>query len=321
MEIKPKWYRHEIGLIDTSELNEAIDKYGFSAYGMYCFVLEQLAKSQEPVKLQSIVSNARKYNGSKEELADICVNYGLFEFDKETQTVSCAWLNEVLEEQRRKAKIASDNGKRGGRPPSKPTSNQTETQSKPNGNPVETQSVFFANPVETQSEPSSKPNETQLKPNRIELNRIEQNGIELSDNTREKNEFETVEILEEKPTNLEAVAKTTTYPPTPFPKQVNSDNYTAWLTDPIYFESLKRNVKSETGVLLTDEQIETAIERFIDYCQSTEEVHQTRKDCRRHFGNWIPKKVKELTSKKLTTGEHNLLAAVQRVDLSHLEGK
>lgn len=309
MDIKPKWYRHEIGLIDTSELNEAIDKYGFAAYGMYCFVLEQLTKAQEPVKLQSITSNARKYNGSKEELTDICTNYGLFEFDKETQTISCAWLNELLEEQRRKAKIANDNGKRGGRPPSKPTEN-----------PIETQSVFFTNPTETQSEPSSKPNKTELKPNRIEENRIEQNGIELIDNTRE-NDFEKIEILETKPTNLEAVTNTTTYPPTPLPKQVNADNYNNWLIDPIYYESLKRNVKSETGVLLEDDQIETAIERFIDYCQSTEEVHQTRKDCRRHFGNWLPKKVKELTSKKLTTGEHNLIASQVRLDFSHLRGK
>lgn len=327
MEIKPKWFRHDIGLIDINELNEAIDKYGFAAYGMYCFVLEQLTKAGEPVKLQAIVSNARKYNAAKDELMDICINYGLFEFDEETQTISCDWLNESLEEQKRKSKIAIENGKRGGRPPLKPTANPKETQQEPNRNPVETQSVIFANPTGTRSEPSSKPNETELKPNRIELNRIEQNRIESkgiesdSEITREKNDFEKFEILEKKPTNLEAVANTTTFPPTPFPKVVNADNYTNWLNDPIYFESLKRNVKSETGVLLENEQIETAIERFIDYCQSTEEIHQTRKDCRRHFGNWLPKKVKELTSKKLTTGEHNLIASQVKLDFSHLRGK
>ena len=189
MEIKPKWFRHEIGLIDISDLNEAIDKYGFAAYGMYCFVLEQLAKAQAPVTLQSITSNARKYNGSKEELADICTNYKLFNFDEETQLISCDWLNEVLEEQRRKAQIAIENGKRGGRPPLKPTANPIETQQEPNRNPVETQSVIFANPVGTQSEPNGNPVETELKPNRIELNRIEENRIELNgieQNLREK---------------------------------------------------------------------------------------------------------------------------------------
>ena len=162
MDIKPKWYRHEIGLIDLNELNEAIDKYGFAAYGMYCFVLEQLTKAQAPVTLQSITSNARKYNGSKEELADICTNYKLFEFDEKTQLISCDWLNQVLEEQRRKGLIAIENGKRGGRPPVNPPANPTETQQEPNQNPAETQSVIFANQQETQSEPSRNPTETQL---------------------------------------------------------------------------------------------------------------------------------------------------------------
>ena len=178
--------------------------------------------------------------------------------------------------------------------------------------------------LENQTQTKPKPNKTKPKPNRIELNGIEQNRIEQTSNkfdvlnTREKNEFEKIEFVENTQTNFEAVTKTTAYPPTPFP---DADLWRSWLNDYKSNEALKLNVYNQTGHHMTDEQIANGVEMFITHCQSVEENHQTRKECRKHFGYWVIKNAKELTKKQLTTGEHNLIAIATELDFSHLRGK
>ena len=305
--MKATWFKFETCLKDDIKLSRAIDEHGIAALGAYTVIISILTEAEnEPVFVKDLEFLCKKYSISKKLLHSILFDFSLFfieKVDEKNQKIRCFWLEESLEKQKAKALIFRENGAKGGRPKENQKVNQTETKRL------------------TKDEPNEK---TKSEPNRIR-NRIRIDNTSLDKSTdvlvTRETDFEKVEILETKPTNLEATANTTTYPPTPLPKQVNSDNYTTWLKDPIYYESLKRNVKSETGVLLEDDQIETAIERFIDYCQSPEEVHQTRKDCRRHFGNWLPKKVKELTSKKLTTGEHNLIASQVQLDFSHLRGK
>lgn len=305
--MKATWFKFDTCLKDDIKLSRAIDEHGIAALGAYTVIISILTEAEnEPVFLKDLEFFSKKYSINRKLLHSILFDFSLFfieKVDEKNQKIRCFWLEESLEKQKAKALILRENGAKGGRPKENQKVNQTETKRL------------------TKDEPNEK---TKSEPNRIR-NRIRIDNTSLDKSTdvliARESDFEKIEIVEAKPTNLEAVTNTTTFPPTPLPKQVNAANYTMWLTDSIYYESLKRNVKSETGVLLEDEQIETAIERFIDYCQSTEEVHQTRKDCRRHFGNWLPKKVKELTSKKLTTGEHNLIASQVRLDFSHLRGK
>ena len=292
--------------MDDPRLSVAIDLYGCDAYAAYCIVLEKLISTETgEMEYKFLLSISRKYAVKSEALEYIIKESGLLSFDESTSIVSSADIKETIENEKVKSQKQKDKiAKRW-------------QEKKEVGN-----TTVIPRYENEDTTVIPRYNHGNTEQSRAEQSKEEQNRTDTSiDVITRENDFEKIEILEEKPTNLEAVANTTAYPPTPFPKQVSADNYNTWLTDQIYFESLKRNVKSETGVLLEDEQIETAIERFIDYCQSTEEVHQTRKDCRRHFGNWLPKKVKELTSKKLTTGEHNLIASQVQLDFSHLRGK
>lgn len=301
------WFKHDRNLVDDPRLSVAIDLYGCDAYAAYCIVLEKLISTETgEMEYKFLLSISRKYAVKREALEYIIKESGLLSFDEATLIVSSEDIKETIENERLKSEKQKERiAKRW-------------QEKKEVGN-----TTVMPRYEKEDTTVIPRYNHGNTKQSRAEQSKEEQIRKDTSNDviTREKNDFEKFEILGKNPTNLEAVANTTTFPPTPFPKQVNADNYTTWLNDPIYFESLKRNVKSETGVLLENEQIETAIERFIDYCQSTEEVHQTRKDCRRHFGNWLPKKLKELTSKKLTTGEHNLIASQVKLDFSHLRGK
>ena len=300
------WFKHDRNLVDDPRLSVAIDLHGCDAYAAYCIVLEKLISTETgEMEYKFLLSISRKYAVKLEALEYIIKESGLLSFDESTLIVSSAEIKETIENEKVKSQKQKDKiAKRWQE--KKEVSNTTVIPRYENEDTTVLPRYNHGNTEQSKAEQSKE----------------EQNRTDTSyDVITRESDFEKVEILETKPTNLKAVPSTTTFPPTPLPKQVNADNYNTWLKDVIYYESLKRNVKSETGVLLDDEQIETAIERFIDYCQSTEEVHQTRKDCRRHFGNWLPKKVKELTLKKLTTGEHNLSASQVRLDFSHLRGK
>lgn len=304
--MKATWFKFETSLKDDIKLSRAIDEYGIAALGAYTVIISILTEAEnEPVFLKDLEFFSKKYSINRKLLHSILFDFSLFfieKVDEKNKKIRCFWLEESLEKQKAKALILRENGTKGGRPKENQKVNQTETKRL------------------TKDEPNEK---TKSEPNRIR-NRIDNTSLDKSTDvlvTREKNALEAVKILEEKPANLEAVANTTTYPPTPFPTDVDADLYRSWLNDWKSNESLKKNVRSESGIIMTDEQIENAIEQFIELCQSSGEIHQNRKDCRRHFTFWVLKKAKELTSKKLTTGEHNLIASEIKLDFSHLRGK
>jgi len=161
--LKAKWFRHEAGLVDSLAITEAIDENGIAAYAAYCIILERLTlEPEKAATLKSLLSLSRKYGIKRQVINNVVLNYNLFHYDKETDMVFCAELNESLEQQERISERYRDNGRKGGKPPK-------ETKTEPNDNQTE-----------TKHEPNDNQNETKHEPNRIELNRIEENRIDTN---------------------------------------------------------------------------------------------------------------------------------------------
>ena len=161
--LKAKWFRHEAGLVDSLAITEAIDENGIAAYAAYCIILERLTlEPEKAATLKSLLSLSRKYGIDRQVINNVVLNYNLFHYDKETDMVFCAELNESLEQQERISERYRDNGRKGGKPPK-------ETKEEPN-----------LNQTETKTEPNDNQNVTKPEPNRIELNRIEENRTEQS---------------------------------------------------------------------------------------------------------------------------------------------
>lgn len=301
------WFKHDRNLVDDPRLSVAIDLYGCDAYAAYCIVLEKLISTETgEMEYKFLLSISRKYAVKREALEYIIKESGLLSFDEATLIVSSEDIKETIENERLKSEKQKERiAKRW-------------QEKKEVGN-----TTVMPRYEKEDTTVIPRYNHGNTKQSRAEQSKEEQIRKDTSNDviTREKTDFEKFEILEKKPTNLEAVANTTTFPPTPFPTDVDAEIYRSWLNDWRSNESLKKNVHAESGIIMNDEQIENAIEQFIDLCQSSGEIHKTRKECRRHFTFWVLKKAKELTSKKLTTGEHNLIASQVKLDFSHLRGK
>ena len=226
--MKATWFKFETCLKDDIKLSRAIDEHGIAALGAYTVIISILTEAEnEPVFVKDLEFFSKKYSINRKLLHSILFDFSLFfieKVDEKNQKIRCFWLEESLEKQKAKALILRENGAKGGRPKENQKVNQTETKRL------------------TKDEPNEK---TKSEPNRIR-NRIRIDNTSLDKSTdvlvTRENDFEKIEILEAKPTNLEAVTKTTTYPPTPFPKQVNAGNYNTWLKDPIYFEIARKRI-------------------------------------------------------------------------------
>ena len=181
--MKATWFKFETSLKDDIKMSRAIIKHGPAAIGVYATILSILTEAEnEPVFVKDLEFLCKKYSINKKLLHSILFDFSLFEienFDQKNQRIRCFWLEESLDKQRAKALILRENGAKGGRP----TNNQMDNQ----------MVLQMDNQMVNQNETKSI---TKTEPNRIELNRIEENRRENTlTSIEEKKEKEKKELV------------------------------------------------------------------------------------------------------------------------------